>query len=262
MAAKVFEETGAAVAARFGISGKALRVYERLGLIKPARTLAGWRIYRQPEIERLGAILALKQIGLPLKRIAGLLNGQDALGTVLALQEAALLAARVQADEALLLVRLARQRLTQQGRLSPDELGNLVRSMAMTELKWTPEMEALAQKHYSPEQLEALRARPFTAADQARVSAAWGKVFADIDALGPNADPNSAQALEIGRRAQALIQEFTQGDGEMLKAAGAFNRDAMQSGAGAAQPGWMRPEHWQFLGRVSEALKAGQARAD
>lgn len=126
----------------------------------------------------------------------------------------------------------------------------------MTELKWTPDMEALAQKHYTPEQLQELRARPFSAADQARVSTAWANVFADIDALGPDADPATEKALEIGRRAQALIQEFTQGDGEMLKAAGAFNRDAMQSGAGAAQPGWMSPAHWQFMGRVFAELKA------
>jgi DNA-binding transcriptional MerR regulator len=61
MKPSVFQETAAAVAKRFGVSVKALRVYEDAGLLKPARTVAGWRIYRQPEIERLSAILALKQ---------------------------------------------------------------------------------------------------------------------------------------------------------------------------------------------------------
>lgn len=259
MKPNVFQETGAAIAQRFGITSKALRVYERLGLIKPRRNTAGWRIYQQPEIERLGAILALRQMGLPLKRIGALLKGAGELDAVLELQESALLAARAQSDQALALVRLARQRLAQHGRLSPDEVGNLIRSTTMTELKWTPEMEALAQKHYTPEQLQELRARPFSAADQAHVSTAWAKVFAEIDALGPDADPATEKALEIGRRAQALIQEFTQGDEEMFKAAGAFNREAMQSGAGAAQPGWMRPAHWQFMGRVFAAMKAGKS---
>ena len=66
MKRRVFQETATAVARRFGVSVKALRVYEDAGLLKPARTMAGWRIYQAPELERLSAILALKQLGLPL----------------------------------------------------------------------------------------------------------------------------------------------------------------------------------------------------
>jgi DNA-binding transcriptional MerR regulator len=63
-----FADAPAAVAKRFGVSAKALRVYERMGLIRPARTQSGWRAYGRAEIERLAAIVALKQLGLPLKR--------------------------------------------------------------------------------------------------------------------------------------------------------------------------------------------------
>jgi DNA-binding transcriptional MerR regulator len=253
MKPSVFQETAAAVAKRFGVSVKALRVYEREGLLKPARTVAGWRIYRQGELERLSAILALKQLGLPLKRIGEVLAGSGDLAAVLALQEVALEDARGEAEHALKLVRAARTKLQGKKSLSPDELGNLVRSTAMSEFKWNDKMEALAQKHYTPEQLQELRARSFTAEDQARVSAAWAQVFADIDALGPNADPGSAQALDIGRRAQILISEFTQGDPALFKAAGAVNRDALADPELAQQmPG---PSHWQFMGRVFEELK-------
>lgn len=255
MKPSVFQETATAVARRFGVSVKALRVYEDAGLLKPARTVAGWRIYRQPELERLSAIMALKQLGLPLKRIGELLRGAGDLGAALALQEAALEDAKSETEHALALVRAARAKLADRKSLSPDELGNLVRSTAMSEFKWNEKMEALAQQHYTPEQLQELRGRPFTAEDQARVSAAWAQVFSDIDALGPNADPNSPQALDIGRRAQALIAEFTQGDPALFKAAGAMNRDAMADPDLAKQmPG---AGHWQFMGRVFEALKAG-----
>ncbi|MGD9980010.1 MAG: MerR family transcriptional regulator [Hyphomonadaceae bacterium] len=253
MKPNVFQETAAAVAKRFGVSVKALRVYEREGLLKPARTVAGWRIYRQPELERLFAILALKQLGLPLKRIGELLRGSGDLAAALALQEAALEDAKAEAEGALALVRAARAKLQGKQHLSPDELGKLVRSTAMSELKWNDKMEALAQKHYTPEQLQALRTRPFTAEDQARVSAAWAQVFADIDALGPNPDVTSEKALDIGRRAQALIAEFTQGDPALFKAAGAINREAMTDPNLAKQmPG---ASHWQFMGRVFEELK-------
>lgn len=255
MRPNVFQETAAAVAKRFGVSVKALRVYEDAGLLKPARTLAGWRIYRQPELERLGAILALKQLGLSLKRIGELLRGAGDLAAALALQEAALEEARSETEQALVLVRAARAKLAGKGGLSPDELGKLVRSTAMTEFKWNDKMEALAQKHYTPEQLQELRARPFTAEDQARVGAAWAQIYADIDGLGPNADVTSDAALDIGRRAQALIGEFTQGDPALFKAAGAMNREAITDPDLAAQ--LPKPEHWQFMGRVFAELKKG-----
>ena len=254
MKASVFQETAAAVAKRFGVSVKALRVYEDAGLLKPARTVAGWRIYRQSEIERLSAILALKQLGLPLKRIGELLRGDGDLAAALALQEAALEDARAEAEQALALVRAARAKLQGKQSLSPDELGNLVRSTAMSEFKWTDKMEEMAQRHYTQEQLRELRARPFSAEDQARVSAAWIKVFADIDALGPNADPGSETALEIGRRARALINEFTQGDPAMMKAVTGMKRDMMADPEIAKQgPG--TPQSTAFLGRIFEELK-------
>lgn len=253
MKPSVFQETAAAVARRFGVSVKALRVYEEAGLLKPARTIAGWRIYRGPELERLSAILALKQLGLPLKRIGELLRGSGDLAAALALQDAALVDAKAEAEQALKLVRAARAKLAERKSLSPDELGNLVRSTAMSEFKWNDKMEALAQKHYTPQQLQELRARPFTAEDQARVTAAWEKIYADVAALGANADASTPAALEIGRRAQALIGEFTQGDASMFKAAGAVNRDAAKDRDLANHmppPGVM-----EFLGRVFAELK-------
>ncbi|MCC6786432.1 MAG: MerR family transcriptional regulator [Hyphomonadaceae bacterium] len=254
MKPNVFQETAAAVAKRFGVSVKALRVYEDAGLLKPARTVAGWRIYRQPEIERLSAILALKQLGLPLKRIGELLRGSGDLAAALALQEAALEDAKAEAEEALRLVRAARAKLKGKQHLSPDELGKLVRSTAVSEFKWNDKMEALAQKHYTPEQLAEIRSRGFTADDQKRVGAAWAQIYADIDALGPDPDPATPRALAIGRRAQALIQEFTQGDPALFRAAGAMNREAMADPE-IAQKMPTKPSHWQFMSRVFAELK-------
>jgi DNA-binding transcriptional MerR regulator len=250
----VFQDSAKAVARRLGLSVKALRLYEELGLVTPPRTQKGWRVYRQAELERLSAIVALKQLGLPLKRIGELLKGGGDLAAALELQEAALEEAKADADEALKLVRAARAKLRTQGRLSPDELGKLVRSTAMTEFKWTPKMEALAQKHYSPEQLAELRARHFTAEDQTRVTAAWEQIWADINALGPNPDPSTPKALDIGRRAHALINEFTQGDPAMLKAVTGMKRDMLADPEIAAQSP-AGPQHFEFLGRVFAELK-------
>ena len=254
MKADVFQESATAVAKRFGVSAKALRVYERMGLIKPPRTMAGWRVYRREELERIATIMALKRLGLPLKRIGHLLKGDGDLASVLLLQEASLEAARTDVEEALALVRSARRRLAEHGSLSPDDLGNLVRRTEMTEFNWTPKMEGLAQKHFTAEQLGALRGRPFSDADQARVGAAWTAIFADIDALGAGADPMGAEALSIGRRAQGLLAEFTQGDPALYRAAGAMNAEAMQDPETAAKMPTTQA-HWMFLGQTFAELK-------
>jgi MerR family regulatory protein len=43
-------------ARRTGLTVRALRLYERLGLIKPARSTSGWRLYGRRELVRLNAI--------------------------------------------------------------------------------------------------------------------------------------------------------------------------------------------------------------
>ncbi len=253
-----FADAPAAIAKRFGVTAKALRVYERMGLIAPARTQAGWRAYGRADVERLAAIVALKQLGLPLKRIATLLAGKADLKAVLALQEAALSEAKTATEEALALVRAARKRLSERKTLSTDELANLIRRSNMSELKWTPKMEAMAAKHYTKDQLADLKSRDFTPADQARVSAAWAKIYEDLGALGDGADPASAKALAIGRRAHALIMEFTQGDPAMFKSLSGMKRDMMADPEVATQgPG--TPAHFALLGRIfAELQKKGE----
>jgi DNA-binding transcriptional MerR regulator len=74
----------AETAKRFGISIKALRLYEQHGLLKPLRiangsTGAAWRVYESDQLARLHQILALKRLGLSLGQIGGLLFGEKAL---------------------------------------------------------------------------------------------------------------------------------------------------------------------------------------
>jgi DNA-binding transcriptional MerR regulator len=58
------------------VSVKALRLYDRLGLLKPARTdeLSGYRYYSSEQLPRLNAILALKDLGFSLEQVKRLLD--------------------------------------------------------------------------------------------------------------------------------------------------------------------------------------------
>jgi DNA-binding transcriptional MerR regulator len=59
-----------------GVTVKALQHYDRLGLLRPARTAVGHRAYSTRNRERLRQILALKRVGVPLTRMRGLLDAE------------------------------------------------------------------------------------------------------------------------------------------------------------------------------------------
>lgn len=252
---KPHDDAPAAFAARMGVSVKALRVYERAGLIRPKRTQAGWRVFDDQCAERLAAILALKDLGLTLQRIRALLEapGVD-LEAVLAVQEAALAQTRERTTRALSAVRAARKTLAQGRRLSPDDLAHLVRRTMMTKSSnWPPAFEDVAKKVYTQEQLDAFAQQPqMDAAEQARVQNAWAQIFADIDALAGQA-PTSPAGLEIGRRALTLIQEFTQGSQERWNGAARFWQEAFKDPTASAHSP-MNPAHWAFLQQAFAAL--------
>ena len=65
----------AEAAKRLGVSAKALRLYERQGLVAPHRTAAGWRVYGPDEMVRAGEIAALRGLGLTLAEVAQVLEG-------------------------------------------------------------------------------------------------------------------------------------------------------------------------------------------
>jgi DNA-binding transcriptional MerR regulator len=59
-------------AALAGVTARALRHYDRLGLLRPKRSRAGYRMYSARDLEALEEIVALKFIGVPLKEIAAI----------------------------------------------------------------------------------------------------------------------------------------------------------------------------------------------
>jgi len=85
-----------------GVTIKALRHYERRGLLSPRRTAAGHRRYTLQDLRRLDEILALKSLGLPLvdvKRVA--MRGD--LGAFVA-HRARLVDARARIDAAIIAI--------------------------------------------------------------------------------------------------------------------------------------------------------------
>jgi DNA-binding transcriptional MerR regulator len=256
IAASNARDNGAAVARRFGVTIKTLRLYEQLGLLQPARTQAGWRVYGPREMARLHTVISLKQMGLPLAAIAELLDGRVAdMAALLGLQEQALTAQRAALDRALALIRSARARGDDGEVLDADRLAELVGGAAAAQLRWGPQVQAIAERCFTPQQLKQLEARLPDAAGQAEANAAWDRIYADIDAFPADAAATSEPGLEIGRRAVALIGAVTRGDAAMLRAASSFWRSSLDDPqVSAGLP--MRNRHWDFLAAAMAELKA------
>ena len=66
------------IATQTGVSVRTLHHYDAIGLLKPTRvTEAGYRYYDEAALERLYLILLFRELGFPLKEIAGILDAPD-----------------------------------------------------------------------------------------------------------------------------------------------------------------------------------------
>lgn len=235
-----------------GVSIKALRLYERHGLITPMRSAAGWRAYGPNEPARLHQVLALKAFGLGLAQIAELLGGHS-LSDVLQLQEQVLAKQSLRLDRARALVRQARNRLARGGMLSLEDLAQLTKETIMGGTPTEAELQALFEphiaKHFSSAERASLAARPF---DGAVVQAEWNTLIDEAKRLMKLGDPSSTEAANLARQWKAQIDRFTGGDPTAFQKAGAVWKDALADPVAAPQLP-LDAEVFAFVGKAMAA---------
>jgi len=78
-----------AVAELYKLHPQTLRLYERVGLLKPSRSQGNTRLYTDSDLERLEVILNLtRELGVNLAGIEIILNMRDKMGEMQAQMEA------------------------------------------------------------------------------------------------------------------------------------------------------------------------------
>ncbi|MFO1507736.1 MAG: MerR family transcriptional regulator [Lysobacterales bacterium] len=228
------------VAARTGVSAKALRLYEARGLLQPdGRSERGYRLYGAPALARLNEIGVLKRAGFALAEIGALLQRR---GSAAALIEARIVVlrreVRVRAHALAALERAWRGLAS----TSPS-IDQLLEGIQMNEKLDMRFSEAeLAEykrngeilgRHFTAEERERLRrhAGQLGEAGLQQAQTEWPRLIKEVRAamnLGiPATDPS---VVEMGRRWYALIQAFTGGDanlGRKMKQAYAEEPQAM-----------------------------------
>lgn len=239
-------------ARRTGLTVRALRVYERRGLIQPHRTAKGWRLYGRQHLARLAAIVTLKSLGLSLAEVGHALRGEPGLDRLLAARADAWRALASQARQALAITESALT-LVQSGQpLQTEQLCDLVRSMQMSEMPKV--FREQAESLYTPEEISTLTARKMAMADDPSHGAqAWATLLDEVKALvARGADPASPEAQEAGKRWGELVRAFSGGD----RAVEGKSRQLWEGALAADPEGRELPfgaDVWDFIRRVAAA---------
>jgi MerR family transcriptional regulator, thiopeptide resistance regulator len=246
------------VTRRLGVSAKALRLYERRGLLAPIRAENGWRTYGPRELARLHQILALKCLGLTLERISALFRCEIPLDDVLAVQELALQHDQAKAERALALIGTARHKLATGSSLSIDDLATLTTETTMPAQSNEEERKVLMQqliaKHFTPEERARLAGIKY---DQAATRDRWDTLIAEANALMAKGIHDSPQALDLARRWKRQVEKFTGGDPQTDAKVRQVWQDA-QADPKLASGMTMTPELMAFVGRAMAALAANR----
>lgn len=205
-------------AARLGVTAKALRVYERAGLVRPDRTAGQWRAYGPAHIARLHMILVMRELGMSLKDIGQALDGKGvSLPALLAAQQDALEQKRRKIADAIEHVRLARLRVAQGLPLSTDDFLHLSKETVMQDATMSPDAKAGLTAHLQSavpsEHYQAMKTAVGSLIAEAgldNLKAEAAILFAEMKRLAPEGDPASPAARAAIERWRAVTKGAAQ----------------------------------------------------
>ena len=202
------------------VTVRALQHYDRLGLLKPARTESGHRVYADADKQRVRHILALRAIGMSLQQIAELLDAPSArLAEALQAQRARLEQSRTGIDEAL-------RALQQVEATSSDSTERPLDRLA-TAVDAQDTLESM-RGYFSDEAWTKWGAQYF----YDWPPAAWRALFREIEA-SLDEDPASDHAQELLDRSATLWKASIDSDPALLR--------AVRNGFGKA---WESRDRW------------------
>ena len=205
-------------AERAGVTVKALRHYDRLGLLQPRRSSSGYRLYSESDLERLERIAALKFLGVPLKQIKAVLDRSGiTLPQALRMQRAVLEGKRRMLGRAIRAIQDAEQALASDSAAEAAAWKRIIEVITMRN-------DTETMKQYYSEEAWLKRKRHYEQWPSADLEDLFRAISA---ALGEDPAGERAQALKV--RWRQVLNDTVTGDPEV------------QAGALAA---WNDREHW------------------
>jgi DNA-binding transcriptional MerR regulator len=192
------------LAARSGLTVRALHHYDSIGLLTPsARADSGYRLYNRDDVARLHQIQALRRFGMSLADIATFLASPDAPFADIVAQQIAALSRQIEQASAL---------RTQLAQLQQLMIGGA--DPALEDWLTALEHMHLYEKYFTPEELRRL---PFWQQD-ARRNAGWIALVAEVESLMAQAvAPEDARAIALAQRWMRMLERDTAADPDFAR---------------------------------------------
>jgi MerR family transcriptional regulator, thiopeptide resistance regulator len=217
-----------------GVTPRALHHYDRLGLLKPRRTAAGYRAYIEHDLERLAQIVALKFIGIPLKKIGRLATTRPAdLAGALRAQRKTLEEKRRLLDQAIGAIREAEAALHGDRQAAPALYQRIIEVIDMqTNHDWKATYQQLVDTKIA-------RLKTMAPEDLKAVHDEWSTLLEDVrQAL--TEDPAAPRAQALAARWLDLLGRLMGGpvDRSMVGAGAAYPAGGTWTPSDADKPVW------------------------
>ncbi|AFU02674.1 MerR family transcriptional regulator [Nocardia brasiliensis] len=191
-----------------GLTIRTLHHYDRIGLVRAAkRTGTGHRLYTEADVQRLYQVLALRQLGLGLDKIAELLAGTVTMAQVLLAHRECLANQLAATHDLHSLVAALVTTVERQGPATADHFLELIRRTVM--------VDNTVKQYFTQQQLAQLSQRREQLGEQhhQQVQAGWAELIPQVDAaIAAGVEPTSPQGQQLAARWAQLLEEFHGGD--------------------------------------------------
>lgn len=193
------------VAERTGVSAKALRLYDKRGLLRPAtHSASGYRLYDGESLRRLMQIVLLKRGGFSLAEIGILLEHDSEAGTRVLADRIASLEREVSVrEQGLDALRTAAKQAGSAGTMNVTDLTRAIRMNTQLDVKLT-ESERREMRE---------RAGELGEQGMQQAQKDWAELIEAVrSAMEAGTPPEDPQVRELGRRWHELAQAATGGN--------------------------------------------------
>jgi DNA-binding transcriptional MerR regulator len=228
-------------AERAGVTVRTLHHYDRLGLLKPRRTCAGYRVYVDTDLAVLEQVVALKFLGFPLRDIRAVLRkNPHEMADILRAQQLMLVEQRQRIDRAIRVIREAERRLRASEPRDMTVIATIIEVLTMQNQNTDAEQYTVLLDR----KIEALKG--MSAEQRTRLQEEWGALGHDIEAaLGQ--DPAGPVAQALADRWVAMLAVFNRGQPvprDLVRAEAArFDPATFPSASGP----FTNPAVWAFI---------------
>jgi DNA-binding transcriptional MerR regulator len=245
-------------ARRLGVTTKALRVYEREGLVIPHRAESRWRLYGPTQIARLHQIIVLRDLGLPLKSIK-LVGSQSRLRDILRLQRETLQSQQDKIRRAIALIEVALGQIDEGRDLSLDELAILTKETLVQQSTDKKKFVARFEDLIAEQDPTGQASRTFDEIKKEYSGdahkAALKAMVAEASRLKEAGDVNSEAAKEFVRRMRSrtagIRRSTPQAEQELMRNAYAKTLAEAQA---RSESLWFDPAVLEFLRQVRQGM--------